>query len=183
MTASSLLFAWVRRWGAKGLALLVFLPMTMATFGQDLSEYQIKAGFLYNFAVLTGWPSEVGSKLNLCVYGPDPFGPDLDVLNGKTVGVRKLEVQRKSVGESLQSCQLVFISHREAGHIPRLLEMLRGKPVLTVADSPGATHQGVMLNLLTNQGRIAFEVNQGAARNARLSLSANLLRLALEVLP
>ena len=183
MTASSLLFAWIRRWTAKGLALLAFLPVTMATFAQELPEYQIKVGFLYNFAVLTDWPQEVGAKLNLCVYGRDPFGPDLDVLNGKKVGVRTLAVQRKSFGESLRSCQIVFVPQRESGLIAGVIETLHDLPVLTVAESSDASHLGVVLNLRMNQGRIGFEVNQGAARRAGLNLSANLLRLALKVLP
>ena len=57
------------------LGLLTYAP---AAKSDDLPEYRLKAAFLYNFAVFTEWPADVGSTLNLCVYGQDPFGEDLD---------------------------------------------------------------------------------------------------------
>ena len=57
------------------LGLLTYAP---AAKSDDLPEYRLKAAFLYNFAAFTEWPADVGSTLNLCVYGQDPFGEDLD---------------------------------------------------------------------------------------------------------
>ena len=149
--------------------------------GQDLPEYRLKAAFLYNFAAFTEWPADVGSTLNLCIVGADPFGAEIDPLNGKKVGERSLAVLRKTMLESLKGCHLVFITAATIGQLPRVLEALRSQPVLTVADAPGAVHQGVMLNMAVAQGRITFEANLVAARGARLNLSSKLLRLATEV--
>src|SRR5690606_23153749 len=52
----------------------------------ELAEYQVKAAYLYNFITLTEWPAAIGANLPLCVYGPDPFGDDIDALAGKNVG-------------------------------------------------------------------------------------------------
>ncbi len=151
-------------------------------WSEDAPEYRLKAAFLYNFAAFTEWPAEVGGTLNLCIYGADPFGVEIDTLNGKTVGTRAIEVHRKSTLDSLRSCQLVFVSTPVIGQLPRLLEAVRGVPALIVAESPGATRQGAALNINIAQGRITFEANLLAARGARLKLSSNLLRLATEVL-
>ncbi|MEY4100116.1 MAG: hypothetical protein RL300_1287 [Pseudomonadota bacterium] len=173
----------VQRW-VRGLAMtLFFLVGNTPARGQELSEYQIKAGFLYNFAALTSWPVEVGGALNLCVYGRDPFGVELDALKGKMVGQRALVVQRKSVGESLKACQIVFFPVSEAVHISNQIMALQGQPTLTVAESPDAVRLGVMLGLRLSEGRVSFEANQGAARRAGLTLSSKLLRLATEVYP
>jgi YfiR/HmsC-like len=152
-----------------------------ATLAAELTEYQLKAAFLYNFAVFTEWPAEVGTTLNLCVLGPDPFGEEINELHGKAVGNRSLALQRKAVGDSVKACQIVFISAPAHRNIPRILDELRDKPVLTVAESLGAGRLGVALNMAVVQNKITFEASQAAARSARLTLSSKLLRLATEV--
>lgn len=170
-----------RRWLRVGLATAALLGASTA-WAEEVPEYRLKAAFLYNFAAFTEWPAEVGATLNLCIYGADPFGVEVDPLNGKTVGARAIEVHRKSSLEALKSCQLVFVSAASVGQLPRLLDSVRGVPALIVADSPGATRQGAALNMNIAQGRVSFEANLVAARGARLKLSSNLLRLATEVI-
>lgn len=149
---------------------------------QESSEYQLKAAFLYNFAVFTEWPPQVGPVLNLCVYGQDPFGEAIDGLNGKTAGTRTIAVHGKTDAAALKACQIVFIGSADIDQLPRLLKSLRGVPVLVVADSPGAARQGAALNMRLAQGRVTFEANLVAAHGAGLKLSARMLSLATEVI-
>lgn len=152
---------------------------------RDSLEYAVKAAFLYNFASFTEWPAGVGNTLNLCVVGSDPFGAELDRLAGRSVAGRSLAVHRIGSGESLASlanCQIVFVAQPAIVNLSRLLEQIRGKPVLTVADTPGAARQGVILNMLTEQNRVQFEANLGAAHANGLTLSSKLLRLARETM-
>lgn len=149
---------------------------------EDLPEYRIKAAFVYNFAAFAEWPAELGPTLNLCIHGSDPFGAEIAPLAGKKIGERSLAIQHRATLAGLRGCQIVFIAGSEAAQLPRVLEALRGQPVLTVADAPGALAQGVMLNMQLSEGRVTFGANLAAVRAARLSLSAKLLRLASEVL-
>lgn len=160
------------------LGLLCCLPPVRA---ESQAEYRLKAVFLYNFISFTAWPAGVGNPLNLCVYGPDPFGEDLDKLQGRSVAGRSLAVRRTNSVDGLENCQIVFITHPVIGNLPRVLDNLRGKPVLTLADSPGVARQGVAINMSTEQQKINFEANMGAARDNGLFLSSQLLRLAKEV--
>ena len=173
----------MHRWLGTAGAALALCCAVMPAWGLELHEYQLKAGFVYNFAVLTTWPTDVGDTIKLCIYGRDPFGSDIDALNRKVVGTRVLAVERKTDLESLKTCQLVFIPEGESLRIPRIQDALRGVPALTVAESKDAARLGVMLNLSVVHDRISFEVNQGSARRAGLLFSAKLLRLATEVLP
>ena len=161
--------------------LLALLCLAPAARADDLPEYRLKAAFLYNFALFTEWPLEVGTLLNVCIHGPDPFGKDIDELQGKAVGGRSIAVQRKAAGESLGGCQVVYVAPQAIAGLPRVLDGVRGRPVLTVADSAGAARQGVMLNMAVAQNRIAFEANLLVARAAGLNLSSKLLRLATDV--
>ena len=160
------------------LGLLCCVPPVWA---DNLAEYRIKAAFLYNFVSFTEWPAGLGNSLNLCVYGPDPFGEDLDKLQGKSVAGRSLAVRRTNSVDALGSCQIVFITRPVIGNLPRVLDNLRGKPVLTVADTSGVAREGVALNMGTEQNKVIFEANLGAARDNGLILSSKLLRLAKEV--
>lgn len=165
-------------------ALLVMATSALAprAWGDELPEYRLKAAFLYNFALFTDWSASVGSTLNLCVYGRNPFGAEIDGLDGKAVGERHIAVHRITDLEALTACQLVFIADAANGSLPRVLASLRGVAVLTVADSAGAADQGVVLNMSVVSNRITFEANLAAAREAKLSLSSKLLRLATKVL-
>lgn len=149
---------------------------------EDVPEYRLKAAFLYNFVLFTEWPATIGPTLLVCVVGRDPFGPEIDALQGKPVGARSVTVQRRAAGEALQDCHAVFIASSAMPALPRLLDRLRGQPVLTVADTPGAAAQGVALNMaLSRSGGVTFEANAGAARASGLALSSKLLRVATEV--
>jgi uncharacterized protein DUF4154 len=163
------------------LILVRLLSFGPAALGEALPEYRLKAAFLYNFALFTEWPDEVGPTLNLCILGQDPFGQEADGLQGRRVGKRRMTVQRKASSESLNGCQMVFIAPSAIDGLSRVLGRLHGSPVLTVADSPGAVHQGVVLNMTIVESKITFEANLQAARAARLTLSSKLLRLATEV--
>ncbi|MFO1288818.1 MAG: YfiR family protein [Rubrivivax sp.] len=160
------------------LALLFAPPPVRAN---ELPEYRLKAAFIYNFLVFAEWPPETGSTLNLCIHGKDPFGAEIDGLQGKVANGRTVAVQRKGAGESLKNCQAVFIAPSMIDGLARVLDSLRGLPVLTLADSPGAMHRGVALNMNVAQGKVTFEANLQAARAAGLGLSSKLLRLATEV--
>ena len=146
---------------------------------EELPEYRLKAAFLYNFALYTEWPVEVGPTLNLCIYGEDPFGADVDALNGKRVGLRNIVVQRVAK-EALSGCHIVFFAQSAIAGSARTLESLRNSSMLTVADSPDSARKGVALNMVMGDAKISFEVNLKAL-GPRLALSSKLLRLARDI--
>lgn len=149
--------------------------------GGDAEEYRLKAAYLYNFISFTEWPAGQGGPLQVCVYGPDPFGEHLDRLAARGVGGRPLVPRRLSSARDLAQCQVVFISRDVAGNLARVFDHIEGRPVLTVADTPGLAAQGVMLNLDLDQGRVGFEANLGSVQAAGLRLSSKVLRLASRV--
>ena len=145
------------------------------------NENELKVAFLYNFALFTEWPSDETGPLVFCILGADYFGKEVDALQGKIVGGRTTAVVRKGGGESLKNCHVVFIGAQVMGGVARVLDEVRERPVLTVADSVGAARQGVALNMLVERNKISFEANLQPVRVARLQLSSKLLRLATRV--
>lgn len=113
---------------AAGALLAATLFATSAARAQDLPEYRLKAAFVYNFILFTEFPAEVGTTLNLCIHGPDPFGKEIDGLHGKAAGARSIAVQRKGARESLKGCQVVFFADAAAETLPRLVESVHASP-------------------------------------------------------
>ena len=173
--------AW--RCGLSMLCALVFFASTCRADEALLTgnEKELKVAFLYNFALFTEWPSEVGNPLNLCILGADTFGKEISALQGKLVDGRSIAVLRKGANDSLRSCHLIYVGPQAIGNLSRVLDEIRDLPVLTVADTTGAARQGVALNMQESRNKISFEANLHAVRSARLKLSSKLLRLATEV--
>ncbi len=150
-------------------------------------EYLIKAAFLYNFAKFTEWPagsfSDSAAPLDVCVFGEDPFGDALESIAGKLIRGRKVAVHRVASIEAAAACHLLFISESEATRLAGILESLRGRPVLTIADMPDFARAGGIINLKTNPNdKVRFEINAAIAKRAGLRLSSKLLNLA-EITP
>jgi hypothetical protein len=164
------------------LCMLVLIACATPAYPQTLTEYRLKAAFLYNFALFTDWPANTGSSLNLCVYGTDPFGEALDALQDKPVGERSLAIRRTRAGAPLAGCQIVFIAPSAIAALPHVLGELQGQAALVVADSPDAARHGAALNMSVAQSKVSFEANLSAARGAGLNLSSKLLRLATQVI-
>jgi hypothetical protein len=167
--------------GCVALCVLWQLAGTSKASAAETPEYRLKAAFLYNFAQLTDWPADIGAALRICIPWQDPFGQELDALQGQPVGERRIVLLRGAGVSTLKDCQLLFIPTSAVGDLPQILIELRDSPVLTVAESPGAAQSGVAINMRLEQNRITFEVNPKAARSAGLQLSPTLLRLAREV--
>lgn len=146
---------------------------------EGLSPEQIKASMLYNFAKFVDWPPHANSEMVLCVLGSDPFGPALDSLDGKPLKDKTLSVRRIASATQGQTCHVLFVSSSESGDLPSLLKILRDMPVLTVSDMGGAAAQGIMIEIVVvEQRRLGFKINLKAARQSRLEISSQLLKLA-----
>jgi hypothetical protein len=156
----------------------LLLAVALTARADESVEYRLKAAVLYNFARYTEWPHEAGPTLTLCILGRDPFGAAIDAMQGKLVGTRTLVVLRVPSDDALHSCHVLFIAQSAAHDLAHVIEQLENRPILTVADTPGAARQGVALNMVTTQDKVRFEANLAAARTAGLKLGANLLQLA-----
>lgn len=146
------------------------------------SEYQIKAAFLYNFAKFIEWPAGApvsdAQTFTIGILGQDPFGPDIAVIEGKPVKGKSLRIVRGPTLDELKGCQVLFIGTTSGAEFQRILNHLKGRPVLTVGESAGFASQGGMIQLMTVENKVRFEINAEVAEKAGLKISSHLLRLA-----
>jgi len=151
-----------------------------------MSEYDVKAAYLFNFGKFVRFtPSDAEIKrqsFDICVVGEDPLGARLDgfatneQFDGKPVHVVRLKTAVEARG-----CAIAYISASEGARIKNDLDALRGQPVLTVSDAGTFLQNGGMVQFVLQQNHVRFAVDLDAVRIARLSLSSELLRVAISV--
>ena len=147
-----------------------------------LSEYQIKAAYLYYFTTFVDWPSESYSRTDetvvVGVLGEDPFGAILDeTLRGKSVNSRKLVVKRFSSIKEARDSHVLFISSSERERLPSILKALEGAAVLTVGDLDQFASRGGQIAFRTEDKKVRFDINVAAVQRAHLKISAQLMKL------
>lgn len=146
-------------------------------------EYQVKAAFLLNFAKFVQWPSTVfqndRTPITVCVFRYDPFGAALDeILRGKDINNRQLIARRITEIQELSSCQLIFISDREARRLPEILSSLKGGSALVVGETSSFAERGGSIQFFLEDNKLRFAINLDAVARSRLTLSSKLLALA-----
>lgn len=165
------------------LMLMLVLPTWQNNaFSETVSEYQIKAAFLYNFAKFVEWPPTAVKNENtifkIGILGDDPFKAEISVIEKKLVRGMPLRIIRAAALGELSGCRVIFLSASVQPQLADILAQLKEKPVLTVSDTSGFAHQGVIINLITVGNKIRFQINTEAAERAGLKISSHLLRLA-----
>lgn len=150
---------------------------------EEASEYRLKTAFLYNFANFTEWPElDKQGTFKMCFFDGNPFNPYLDYVTQKKVKDLQVTILLKSDLNNLSECHLLYISRAAVDDkLENILNVVRNKPILTIADSAGACQKGVVINMGVDSGKITFEANLASARIAELILSSQLLRFAKEV--
>ena len=147
-----------------------------------ISEYAVKAAYLYNFTKFVEWPAQAfptaTAPFILCIVGTDPFGDALDAVADKTVQERTLVVQRLPRVEESAGCHILFLSNSESNHLAQVLHRLENAPVLTVSDIQGFAEAGGMIGLVNVEQHIRFEINVSSTERANLKISSQLLKLA-----
>lgn len=150
---------------------------------EEVSEYQVKAVFLFNFSHFVEWPpSSLGNATDpfvVGVLGEDPFGARLDeAVRNERIGEHPILIRRfHDVGE-VGHCQLLFIDRSQGRKLAQIVGALGPAATLTVADTDGAAAEGVMVEFVTDKNHIRLRINERAARAAGLVISSKLLRLA-----
>jgi hypothetical protein len=161
---------------------IALLGWMAASSAEQMSEYSVKAVFLYNFTKFTQWPqSGQSTAFELCVMGADPFGDALATIEGKQAQGRELHVKRNVSLEEAKTCQVLFINEPEQSRLGTLLRRLEKVPVLTVGDTDGFAEAGGMIGLLMDDNRVQFEVNLKAVDKAGIKISSQLLKLARDI--
>ncbi|MBI5506664.1 MAG: YfiR family protein [Deltaproteobacteria bacterium] len=146
-------------------------------------EQSIQAVFVTKFPFFVEWPQRTfaaaQAPFRLCLLGDAPFPGDIEeVASKRGVNGRVLEISHPGDLVQARQCQVLFVGSSETGRVAEILSALEGAAVLTVSPADRFTQAGGMIGFVRWRGRVGFEINTDAARRADLSISSQLLKLA-----
>ena len=146
-------------------------------------QYEIKAAFLYKFALFVKWPDQEASVANTPIrvglLGGENLGwQALESIAGKSIRGRPIAIQRFMSVKELEYCHILFIDASQKEDLTSILESVKGLSVLTVSDMERFAQSGGIINLVVKKNKMQFEVNLAAAKRVSLKLSSELLKIA-----
>lgn len=175
---------------------VITIPLEAQTESTSNQEYRIKAAFLYNFINFVDWPKEKVTDSNelitIGIIGRDPFGKVFEPLKNKQAKDKKVLIRRfKGLEESIKSsdqieairkCHLLFVCRSEKQQLRKIINIVKGHNVLTVGDMNDLLESGGIVNFVIEDQKVCFEINNNAAKQAKLNIRSKLLRLAKKVI-
>jgi hypothetical protein len=146
-------------------------------------EYAVKAAYLAKFAPFVEWPPASlapGAALQVCIAGPDPFGPAIDrAMAGQAVADHRIQLVRLARVDGQAPCHILYIRGSRLQSAAEALAAVRGRPVLTVTDAAERGPAHGLLHFVLVDNRVRFEVDPAAVAASGLMISSKLLNLAL----
>ena len=149
-------------------------------------EYAVKATFLYKFAPFIEWPPaafrSADTPLTICIAGDDAVARLIDdAAQGQRDGERSVVVQHLTTVSRDAPCHVLYAAGTTTQSAAAALDAVRGRPVLTVADSARGPARA-MITFVVENNRVRFDIDDRAAAASGLSISSKLLSLARTVI-
>ncbi|HEX5393747.1 MAG TPA: YfiR family protein [Rhodocyclaceae bacterium] len=165
-----------------GLLLASLLPAHSQAAERVEAESGVKAALVYNLLLFVQWPEDKlpsDGSLRLCILASPAMEDAFDKLAGKPIHNRPLSIRHiTSAGEESRQCQAVWVEEGRSNALNRLALAARGNGILVLSEGSTALSLGAMIGVSNEGGRMVFTVDNGAAKEARLTVSSKLLRLA-----
>lgn len=169
--------------------LLCFQTVAHAVLAQEHAlEHEVKATFLYKFGSYIEWPEGTFDRedepLTIGVIGADDVAQDLrEIVRDKSVNGRPILVRVLGPSDPPQQAQILFIGRAAPASLASVLSSTNGRPVVTVTELEGRSAEGGgMINFVTDDNKVRFDVLLAKADSNNIKISARLLRVARKVI-
>lgn len=146
------------------------------------NEYLLKAGYIEKITHFIEWPKKQNKNDSIFiidVYGDDKFYYALgEIFNKVNVKNKKVKIRTITNIEELSESQLLFIPKIKTNDLSKVLNYVKGKPILTISDSEGFAEAGGFINFYEFENKLRFEINQRSMEEAGFTVDYRLLRIA-----
>ena len=168
------------KWSRSAGLALALLPGLL--HAQPAQESDLKAAFVYNFVQFTDWPAGTfgtSSTLNICLNAGSELQDAFQSLDGRVAKGQKIRVVTgKALDKQAAECHVIYVESLDRPRWPAIRRALAGRGTLTISDDAQLAQSGVMIMLSVQHSKMVFDIDAGEARQARLTFSSKLLRLA-----
>lgn len=146
-----------------------------------VSEYSLKAAYLYHFVQFTEWPEAVlrgTDTFTICIAEDNPLRPMLSDLAGRPAHGKPIAIREHAPADEGR-CQVIVFGVKEL-QSAQPANLATRAPALTIAEE-GAETEPVIIALSTEERRVGFVIDKTLAEACGLTISSKLLRLARSV--
>jgi len=148
---------------------------------QQISEYELKSSYLFNFKKFVDWPTNVKTvPFTIIIYDNPVFGSVIERLaKGLNAKEQKWIIKQVSKPDEITNCNLLYITNKKNSEIVKILQTLEGKPILTVSDDlENFCELGGMINFTPRSAERRLEINNLSAKIVKIKISSDLLDIA-----
>jgi hypothetical protein len=163
---------------------LVAAAVRAPLFAADYSDEAVKAAYLFRFAGYVVWPQRSQAKGDFVIAVLDAPGVARQLTTlarGHSINNRAVTVRESQSVRDLGDPDILFVGAGRAGSLRAWKPVSPSRSTLVVTDEEGGLKSGGVLNFLTIDRRVRFEVSLTAADQAHLRISSELLAIAVRV--
>jgi hypothetical protein len=169
-------------WISNKLLKVLFVSMFIHAYQgkAQVTEFELKAVYIEHFSRFIEWPSADHQEVFIVkVIGNSELRHHLEkIYKNRTIKNKKVVVQYIEDPADIDNCHILFISKDKRRLVDEILQHTRDKSILTIGDTPGYAHNGVIINFLQENNKISFEFNISAVKMTGLDVSFRLLETA-----
>ena len=172
--------------GAALLGILTAVTGAIPSAGaaESYSEDAVKAAYLYRFAGYIDWPADAlaDTPFTIAVVGAPGVAGELQrLLPAHPINKGIAQVRQINRVQDVGSAQILFVGRGHADFLRALKSSGARRSTLLVTDEEGGLDSGSMLNFLTIDRRVRFEISVTAAERAQLKISSDPLSVAVRI--
>lgn len=152
--------------------------------GQQYTEYDLKAAYVYNFSKFITWPSTAfessESDFKIVVFGSSPItGVLYKALKNRKIMGREISIKVIYSLDDLEDAHILFVSKGMQKEIKQVVSACEYQTTLVIGDViEGFCQSGGIINFTQKSSKYRFEINNQAAQKSGLKISSKLLALA-----
>lgn len=157
--------------------LMILLGRTERAQGQDV-DYKAYTLFLYNFMKYVEWPDNEGDFV-IGVVGESPVKKELQEL-AKTKKAKGRQIVVISIATPTDAllCNMVYIPTSKSSELKALLEKVKDKSILIVAEREGMAKRGAGISfVIDDDDALKFDINKSVIDSHSLKIASMLIKL------
>jgi hypothetical protein len=167
---------------------IVFFTALLFGFSPDLlsqsAENTMKAVAFEKISLFISWPTDAfknqsSPEFIIGVLSQNPLSEVLkEVYKDKKIKDRKVKIVIITNLQELAECHMLFIPKIKTSELSKVLNFIKGKPILTISDSEGFAEAGCLINFYEYEKKLRFEINQQGMKDAGFAIDYRLLKVS-----
>lgn len=165
---------------------IVGVMLLVVLFGSraEAQDHRMHAAFIYHFTRYINWPVDMRSgEFVIGLVGNPSAVASIEqmVKTKKKTREQELVIKKFSSTGEISECHILFVSAGMEGTMSTLLQQTNRNNTLVITEKDGMALNGSSINFVSRNGKLRFEINEGAINEAGLQISSKLKALGIIV--